>query len=145
MRRAMARSRRCWACSAISACTNSTCDRPARSARARTASSCAAVSGTLSAAKSASSRSRKSGRLVWLGAPFVVGVGFLRLVRLAMIVGVLTELLIFSSAARRHRLVQQRLQATAVVVGQGFQHTFRLGLRCQDAFDYWRRISAEMD
>jgi hypothetical protein len=62
-----------------------------------------------------------------------------------MVVGLLTELLIFGSAARRHRLVQQRLQAAAVVVSQGFQNTLGLGLGRQDAFDRLRGISAEAD
>src|SRR5438552_4722639 len=148
MRRAMARSRRCWACSAMSACTNSRCDRPPRSARARRASSWSPVNGTLSAAKSASRRSRRSGRFVRVWAAFVVGSGlggFFRLVGLAMIVRLLTELLIFGGAAWRHGFVQQRFQVTTFVVGQGLQNTFGLGLGRQDAFDRLRRIGAEAD
>src|SRR5271166_5017081 len=116
---------------------------PARSARARTASSWATVSGTLSTAKSVSRRSRRSGPLVRVVAPLVAGVGLPGFVRLAMITRLLTELLIFGSATRRHWFVQQRFQMTTLLVGQGFQNTLGLGLGRQDAFNCLRRISAE--
>ena len=77
---------------------------------------------------------RTVGRCRWVGS-----------VRLAMIVDLLTELLIFGWAAWRYGFVPQRFRGAPLLVGQGFQSTLGLGLSRQDAFDRLGGIGAVAD
>jgi len=62
-----------------------------------------------------------------------------------MVVGLLTELLIFGWAAWHYGFILQRFPRAGFLLGQGFQSTLGLGLGRQNALDRPGGISAIAD